>query len=77
MQTACFRETHAKERMEVLSWYVLLIPLMFSFRQLGFRVHDTGSERDGMQPHDGNFCSFFYLSAYQRKLLSSVRVSWM
>ena len=40
-----------------------LIPFTsFSCRQLttlAFRLQDTGSERDGMQPHDGKFCSFF------------------
>ena len=47
--------------MEVLPWCVLFyFILRFScHRRNFFRLQDSGSERDGMQPHDGKFCSFF------------------
>ena len=45
--------------MEVLSWYVLFDLFFSLWSTLAFRLQDTGSKRDGMQPHDGWFSSFF------------------
>jgi hypothetical protein len=67
--------------MEVLSWYVLLDSSFLAFNLLVFfRLQDTGSKRDGMQPHDGtiSFVLFsFELFINMSFFYPSVRVTWM
>lgn len=53
--------------MEVLSWYVLFDLFVFLWSILAFRLQDTGSERDGMQPHDGWFSFLFLFLNYLLK----------